>query len=56
MDVFRYSEGDVVNALTSPGGELPAFPVSSLGEYCEVTDLIRKAWVEKVKLASPGLV
>ena len=48
MPIFRYSKNDVVNALTSTGDELPAFPVSSLGEYCEVTDLIRKAWVEKV--------
>jgi hypothetical protein len=44
----RYTQSDVIKALVEPGSDLPTFQVSSLGEYCEVADLIRNAWVEKV--------
>jgi hypothetical protein len=37
----------VVEALTT-SKHLPVFHVSSLGQYCEYTDHIRQAWVEKV--------
>ena len=48
MSKIEYSQQDVREALKKPGDGVPIFYVSSLGEYCEVTDLIRIAWKDKV--------
>jgi hypothetical protein len=48
MSKMEYTLHDVRKALRKPGADVPVFSVSSLGEYCEVTDLIRKAWKDKV--------
>ena len=39
--------GSVVEVLTT-SEHLPVFHISSLGQYCEYTDHIRQAWVDKV--------
>ena len=48
MAKTEYTLHDVCNTLGNSGAGVPIFPISSLGEYCEVTDLIRKAWKDKV--------
>ncbi len=47
MQIPDYTKDSVEKALTGRRS-LPIFPVSSLGQYCEVTDFIRRAWVNKV--------
>jgi hypothetical protein len=47
MQIPDYTEGSVKQTLEE-SADLPVFPVSSLGQYCEVTDFIRRAWVNKV--------
>jgi len=50
MPKKEYTQEDVRQALEEAGDSVPVFPVSSLGQYCEVTDLIRKAWKNKVNI------
>ena len=47
MQIPDHTEDSVKQALAD-SKVLPVFPVSSLGQYCEVTDFIRRAWVDKV--------
>ena len=48
MQKPEYNQSNVDQALTEGGDDAPIFRVSSLGQYCEVTDFIRKAWKDKV--------
>jgi hypothetical protein len=36
------------HVLSGLGENIPVFHVASLGQYCGVTDFVRRAWVEKV--------
>jgi hypothetical protein len=47
MQIPDHTEDSVKQALAE-SKVLPIFPVLSLGQYCEVTDFIRRAWVDKV--------